>query len=105
MYLPRAFIHPREFADAVEKVERKLAASVVRIRHELDYDSTGDPAVYFRIVMPDGSLTKDRSMKTTTYVSNVIVEELDLGERWGIRPYFSFRSQSEQEAMQEPSWA
>ena len=44
-------------------------------------------------------------MRTTTDVSNVLVEELDLPEQWGIHPYFRFRSQSEQEKMQELSWA
>ncbi|MGO9262996.1 MAG: hypothetical protein ACLQU1_42970 [Bryobacteraceae bacterium] len=105
--LTRAFLHAREFAEAVEKVEQKLreSGSVIRIRHELDYDSTGDPAVYFRIVMPDSSLTKDKLLRATDDVANALVEDLDLPEQWGVYPYFRFRSQSEQEKMQELSWA
>lgn len=103
----RAFIHEREFAEVVERVEQKLRASgsVIRIRHELDYDSTGDPAVYFRIVMPDSSLRKDNLLRATDDVANALVEDLQPQERWGVYPYFRFRSQSGQEAMQEPSWA
>ena len=48
MLVPKAFAHQREFADAVETVEQKLRGEVIRIRHALDYDSTGDPAVYCR---------------------------------------------------------
>ena len=107
MYLARAFFHEREFADAVEKVEQKLRQSgdVIRIRHELDYDSTGDPAVYFRILMPDSSLTKDKLLRATDDVANVLARDLHPEEQWGVNPYFTFRAQSEQEAMQEPSWA
>ncbi len=48
--LPKAFYHEREFAEEVKKVEQKLQATgnAIRVRHELNYDSTGDPAVYFR---------------------------------------------------------
>ena len=102
---PRAFVHQREFADAVERAEQKLKDNVISIRHTLDYDSTGDPAVYLRVVMPDSSLTKDRLLKATRHVSFVIEQELQPQEQWGVYPYFRFRSQSEQQTMQEPAWA
>lgn len=103
--VPKAFVHQREFADAVERVEQKLGDRVIRIRHALDYDSTGDPAVYFRVVMPDASLADDKLLETTRHVSFVIEHELQPQEQWGVYPYFRFRSQSEQQAMQEPAWA
>lgn len=101
----RAFARPREFADEVAKVEQKLGDKVIRIRYSLDYDSTGDPAVKFRVVMPDSSLVKGKLLDATQDVSNVIEEELQPEERWGVYAYFNFRAQSEQEAMQEPAWA
>jgi len=101
----RAFSYPREFADAVKKVEQKLGDQVIRIRYSLDYDSTGDPAVHFRIVMPDSSLTKGKLLENTRHVSFVIEQELKPEELWGVNPYFRFRSESEQEKMQEPIWA
>jgi hypothetical protein len=105
VHLPKAFVHQREFADAVDKVEQKLRDKVIRIRHALDYDSTGDPAVYFRVVMPDSSLASDKLLEATRYVSFVIEQDLQPQEQWGVYPYFRFRSQSEQQAMQEPAWA
>jgi ribosome-binding factor A len=105
MQVPKAFVHQREFADAVDRVGQKLGANIVRIRHSLDYDSTGDPAVYFRVVMPDSSLTRDKLLEATRHVSFLIEQELQPQEEWGVFPYFRFRSQSEQEAMQEPAWA
>lgn len=106
MILPKAFYHEREFAEAVKKVEEKLkeTGNVIRVRHELNYDSTGDPAVYFRVLMPDSAL-ETNILEATREVSWTIEEALDLREYWGVYPYFSFRSASEQEAMQEPSWA
>ncbi|SPF50066.1 hypothetical protein SBA4_4250003 [Candidatus Sulfopaludibacter sp. SbA4] len=101
----KAFSYEREFAEAVKKVEQELGDKVIRIRYSLDYDSTGDPAVKFRIVMPDSSLTKDKLLEATQHVSWVIERELKPEETWGVYPYFNFRAESEQEAMQEPAWA
>lgn len=101
----RAFAHKREFADAVARVEEKLGDQVIRIRYSLDYDSTGDPAVKFRVVMPDSSLAKGKLLESTRHVSFVIEDELQPLETWGVYPYFNFRAQSEQEEMQEPAWA
>ena len=104
--LPKAFYHEREFAEEVKKVEQKLqeTGNVIRVRHELNYDSTGDPAVYFRVLMTDAAL-ETNILEATQGVSWIIEENLDLREYWGVYPYFRFRSASEQEAMQEPSWA
>jgi hypothetical protein len=101
----RAFARQREFAEEVARVEEKLGEKVIRIRYALDYDSTGDPAVHFRIVMPDSSITKGQLLESTQYVSSVIEQELQPEERWGVYAYFRFRAQSEQEVMQEPAWA
>lgn len=102
---PRAFIHQSEFAAAVKKVEDQLGDEVIRIRYDLDYDSTGDPAVYFRIVLPDSSLAKGKLLEATRDVSFALEQQLQLREYWGVYPYFRFRRHSEQEAMQEPAWA
>jgi hypothetical protein len=77
----RAFARKREFADEVARVEQKLGDQVIRIRYSLDYDSTGDPAVKFRVVMPDASLDSDKLLEATRHVSFLIAEELQPEEK------------------------
>ena len=104
MLISRAFIEREQFETAVKKVEQQLRPHVLRIRYDLDYDSTGDPAAYFKIVLPDESFAKEKLLEQTRYVSFVIEQKLQPQRRWGINPYFRFRSSSEQERMQEPAW-
>jgi hypothetical protein len=107
MHVPKAFAQKKEFAVAVRKVEQQLRREkeAVRIRYELDYDSTGDPAVHFRIVLPDDSLKRENLVDATLRVSYVIEQKLQPQVRWGINPYYRFRSQTEHEASPEPAWA
>ena len=103
--LEKAFANRSEFDAAVKGVEKALGKNVVRVRYALDYDSTGDPGVFFKIVLPDASVTKDNLWNTTQKVAFLIEQKLDPVGLWGVYPYYRFRSQSEQEAMQEASWA
>lgn len=89
----------------MQKVEQQLKGDVVSIRHTLDYDSTGEPAVYLRIVVPDELLVQNRLLATTRHIEFAIEQELQPQDRWGVYPYYRFRSESEQRIMREPAWA
>ena len=102
---PRAFLEEEKFAAAVRKVEQQLGRHVLRIRHTVDEDSTGDPAVHFRIVLPDESVRREKILEAARYVSYEIERNLQPQVRWGVNPYFLYRSKSEQETIQEPAWA
>ena len=105
--LPRAYLHPEEFAQEVEKVEKELIerGEVIRIRHELHDDRSGDPMVLFLVVMPDSSFEQEDLLTPTRSVSNALRQGIHPYEQWGVWPYFRYRSQSEQNAAKEPSWA
>jgi hypothetical protein len=103
--VPRAFAQQDQFSAAVAEVERQLQPRVVRIRYTLGNDWTGDPAVFFRITLPDEATERDRLLSTANDVSSTLVRRVEPLEEWGVLPYFSYRSQSEQAQLNEPAWA
>ena len=104
MIVPKARAQRREFATAVAQVAEQLRPNVVRIQHEFGDDWTGEPSVFFMVILSDASSRRDRLLTIANEVSTALVQQVAPLEEWGVFPYFSFRSQSEQ-AKLEPSLA
>jgi len=102
---PRAFFQERQFAAAVAEVERMLRPEVQRIRYTIGEDWSGDPAVFFRIVISEDFSSRDQIRKVSSHVKTTLREQIEPVEQWGVRPYFNFRSQSEQAVLQDEAWA
>jgi hypothetical protein len=103
---PKAFNRPDEFADAVARVEPMLAPEVVRLRHSLGDDWTGEPAVFFLVTLSDATASRVRRLENVTWdISEKIRQEIEPQEEWGVYPYFSYRSESEQAVIQDKAWA
>jgi hypothetical protein len=77
----------------------------VRIRYTLGEDWTGDPAVFFRITLPDDAPSSDHLFGTSDGISTAIEQRMEPLEQWGVLPYYRFRRQSEQAQPNEPAWA
>ena len=107
MRTPRAFIEQAAFGKAVARAEQKLRAAgrVVRVRHVLEHDMDGTPVVWFRVVLPDASVTRHKLLEAIDDVSFRLRREIQPQTKWDVYPHFSFRSKSEQDSMQEPAWA
>ena len=105
MIVPRALVQPEQFASAVSEAERMLGSGVVRVRYKLGNDWTGDPAVFFRVLLSDAASPRDQLRKVASHVETEIVRQVEPLEQWGVYPYFNYRSQSEQAEMNEPAWA
>ena len=86
MRIERAFGNREDFDVAVRKVERQLQRPglVVHIRYGLDYDSTGDPAVHFRVVLPDESFKRERLLGVMQSVSHEIERKMRPQAEWGV---------------------
>lgn len=83
-----------------EKVENVLTGIprppfVTEIRHLLDTDHDGDPAVRIWVIFDDDTAASPEFLTRTEQVRSAIVEALREAEidRW---PYVRFRGQSEQ---------
>ena len=103
--IPRAFSQRTQFAAAVAEVERQLIPDVVRIRFTLDEDWAGDPAVHFRILLPDEVVDWGKILPATRKIKETIQRNIEPLEQWGVMPYYDYRGASEQAKFNEPAWA
>ena len=103
--VPTGFVKQREIAAAVSHIERQFGPDVVRLRHSIGPDWSGDPSIFFRIVLSDPASREDRLAEVARRVENALIKRLNPMVRWGLIPYFNFRSQSEQAELKEKAWA
>lgn len=103
--VPTGFVNQTQLAREVTKVIPKLGKEVVRLRYSLGADSTGEPSISFRIVLTDAASKEDKLAHVTDRIATTLFDELRPYEKWGLLPYFSFRSQSEQQNRHnDPDW-
>jgi hypothetical protein len=89
--------------EEVDRIARDLAPDVVRIRLSVAPDWSGDPSLYFRVILSDEASRRDRLADVAGRVRGRLTDELGLDELDHF-PYFRFRSQSEQARMQDEAW-
>ena len=83
----------------------KLGPEAVHVAYRVREDSTGDPSIFFRIVLADESTGRDTLIDVTGRIVTVLIDELQPIDNWGLHPYFNFRSYSEQQKRYDPEWA
>ena len=104
MLIGKAFINREELDQAIHNIRPELGPYVVDLTYTLGDDWSGDPAIFFRIVLSDEASRRDRLYKLTSEIQNMIVQHLEPLEQWGVLPYFSYRSQAEQAVLQGKPW-
>jgi hypothetical protein len=103
--VPTGFVHQTQLANEIAKAIRKLPKEVVRVNYNLGTDSTGEPAIFFRIVLNDAASREDHLAQVTDRIAMILFDGVRPHENWGLLPYFSFRSKSEQDERNDPEWA
>ena len=98
--IARALIHRAELDRAINDLRPELGPDVVDLTYTLGEDWSGDPAIFFTIVLSDRAARRDQLYKLTSEIQDVIVQHIEPLEQWGVLPYFSYRSQAEQAALQ-----
>ena len=105
-FTPSGFVQQRQITDQIDAVIKKLdPADVVHVAFKIGEDHTGDPALYFRIVLTDAAASIDRLGEVADRVRTTLWESLHPLENWGLILYCSFRSYSEQQQLDDPEWA
>ena len=74
---------------------------VVRWNHTFGDDWSGDPAIYFWVVLTDGASKKENLGASIDGFTNVVNQQADFLNDFGLIPYFHFRSESEQAVLQD----
>lgn len=102
MVAPTGFINQLQLAAAVNKAAGALGPEVLQLKHTVGADTSGDPAIFFRIVLADWAVNEETLADVTGKITTTLFDELRPYENWGLVPYFSFRSNSEQST--ERAW-
>ena len=87
-----------------QRAVQALAPDVVRIRYSLGEDWTGDPSVFFRVVLSKEASREEHLGETARRIESSIRNEVNPDEL-GLYAYFTFRSESEEAANREAAWA
>lgn len=106
VYVPTGFVNQSQLAQSVDTAIRSLnPQEVVRVAYSIGHDSTDDPAIFFRTVLTDPASHEDRLADVTGRVASTLFNSIRPIENWGLTPYFSFRSFSEQRMRNDPEWS
>lgn len=105
MVLPRGMTQRSALDASIQELVPSLGPEVLRVRYSLGEDWTGDPAIFFRIVLVDRATKKHNISKITQRIERQIRDQLEPTEQWGLQPYFNYRSKSEFDEMREKAWA
>jgi len=100
-------IPPRGVAQ-FQELQKRLNAllplnlpGVVNSDYRIGNDWSGDPAIFFLIILSDEASNPRKLRQVTRPVVDFITKRIDPLNEWGLIPYFSFRSQSEQAELKE----
>ncbi len=106
MHVPAGFVNQAQLAQSVKAAIQSLnPQEVVHVAYSIGHDSTDDPALFFRIVLTDAASREDRLADVTGRVAAALFDSIHPVEYWGLTPYFSFRSFSEQRKRNDPEWS
>ena len=83
----------------IDAAIRNLPSGVVRVGYSFGEDHTGDPAIFFRVLL--GDLPAGQIKVLAGNVSRRL-KEIDLQGRFA---YYRFRTESEQKELNDPEWA
>ncbi len=103
MVVSTGFVDQAQLASAVAKAANHFGPEVVRLKHSIGADTSGDPAIFFRIVLADWAVDEETLADVTGKIATTLFDEIRPYENWGLVPYFSFRSESEENTDRE--WA
>ena len=103
MMVPAAWINREQIDAVIAAAHKGLSPDVVRIRYSLEEDWTGDPSIFFRVVLSDEASTPGRLREVSSKVRRELEEAVNRYDH-GLQAYFSFRGVSEQKDSREQDW-
>ena len=106
MYVPTGFVNQAELKQGVNDAIRGLNPhEVVHVAYTIGNDSTEEPSIFFRIVLTDAASREEHLADVTGRVASSLFNSIRPVQDWGLTPYFSFRSFSEQRLRNDPEWS
>jgi hypothetical protein len=101
---PTGYVNQAQLGDIIAQAAKHLGPEVVHVAYGLGPDSTGEPSVFFRILLADPYIHADTIADLTAGIAAALLRTIQPLENWGLRPYFNFRSKTEQDRRRDPDW-
>jgi hypothetical protein len=102
--MPSGYVHRGHLDDIVKEAGALLGPEVLHVAYRIGPDSTDEPSIFFRILLADSAISEDTIAKVTRRIAEVLREAVRPLEDWGLRPYFNYRSKSEQDRRKDPEF-
>ncbi|MBI4909287.1 MAG: hypothetical protein HY820_37055 [Acidobacteria bacterium] len=93
--VPGGLVHQAQLAADVEQAKRKVGPEAVDVLYRLDVDSTGEPSIFFRIILADWATAEEHLTEVTSRIAATLRDEIRPYENWGLQPYFNYGSEGE----------
>ena len=103
MYIPAGLIQG-ELLAPLERAKASLGPEVAHVAYRIGEDSTGAPSIFFRITLFDWATAENIISDVTGRVATTLFNEIRPVENLGLRPYYNFRSCSEEQKRPDPDW-
>jgi hypothetical protein len=102
--VPAGYVHLGHLDAVVKEAASLLGPEVVHVTYRTGPDSTDEPSIFFRIVLTDAAIREETIVSVTRRIADVLLAAVRPLENWGLRPYFNYRSKSEQDQRRDPDW-
>ncbi len=102
--VPTGYVNQAQLGELIAQAAEHLGPEAVHVAYSLAPDSTGEASLFFRIPLSDAYIREDTIADLTGRIATTLFDAIRPIENWGLRPYFNFRSQSEQDRRRDPDW-
>ena len=102
--VPTGYVHLGQLEEAVNQVSKSLGPEVLHVAYRIRPDSTDEPSIFFRVLLADAYIQEDTLVDLTIKIADAFLDGVRPIENWGLRPYFNYRSKSEQDRRPDPDW-
>src|SRR5260370_19207621 len=95
--VPTGYVHQGHINTIIKDTIGSLGPEVAHVAYSIGPDSTGEPSIFFRILLADSYIREETIAYLSRRIATVLSNAVRPIEDWGLRPYFNFRSKFEQD--------
>jgi hypothetical protein len=104
MRVPSGYVNQGQLDAIVKEAAALLGPEVRQLTYSIGPDSTDEPSIFFRVLLAEAALGEDRIVDVTRRIAESLRATVRPLEDWGLRPYFNYRSKSDQHRRSDPEW-
>ncbi len=102
--VPTGYVNQGQLDGLIKDTLSSFGPEVAHVAYRIGPDSTGEPSIFFRILLADAYIREDTVADLTGRITTILFDAIRPIENWGLRPYFNFRGKSEQDRRRDPDW-